>query len=172
MIEWLIVSSAFHWRSLSEGVAMNDATENPMNDLADNAAPQIANQSHTQPPDSSKMISPWQRFLSVPGNPQVPTMLRAYGIIIGDASLAVAVLCLVSIMLFFVAPVFYGLYRIAKGLQNGEKMAVYGLWAFWIEVAVIGLWASEWQAFGFAVAVVLFCLIPTIPAIRHWDKMK
>jgi len=129
--------------------------------------------------------------VSIPGDPEIPAVVRVYGIIvkvIGALGMIAAVAAAGNLIIRYHIPLVAGLFagvlyfmlpfvlfRMGKGLQAGERNAIYGMCV----LGVVSLLASlaimgRIQILGLSAFVLTTLLYgpPIVSAFRHWSCFR
>ena len=126
--------------------------------------------------------------VSIPGDPQVPGVVRLYGIVvkvIGVLGMIGAVAAAGNLIIRYHVPAVAGLFagglyfllpfvlfRMGKGLQAGERNAIYGMCVLGVVSLLVSLGImGRIQLLGLSALVVTLLLYgpPIVSAFRHWN---
>ena len=132
-------------------------------------------------------------FLSIPGNPEVPALVRGWGVFIRLLNIFVIVLCAVGFFLFLSSPQTSGLglaclvqivvssllVAVGGGLMAGRKSALQGLTILAVldlaSIIFLALTVRELGAgFGIGATVAVLVLLgpPLYVGYKNWGKFN
>jgi len=151
-------------------------------------APVNSPSSETRTPPQAKQKSGF-----IPGDPRVPTLVRVYGAIIAAMSICGMILvvirsvivCLMNlerggpfVLLFggIQAVIAFVLYRLGRGLCNGQRLAVYGICILGgvALLLAIGIMIGGSAVGGLVLLafIAVFYVPPILVAFRRWGSFK
>ncbi|HON07613.1 MAG TPA: hypothetical protein PLW02_05880 [Verrucomicrobiota bacterium] len=128
----------------------------------------------------------------VPGDPHIPMLVRVYGSIIAAISIEIIILTVIPLIILIpfnitnlpmtvlpgvgILALAYILYRMGKGVCNGERRAIYGLTVVGaltlviaIEIIIAGSPIGGAILFIFTLAL---CLPPIWVSFHRWELFK